>query len=409
MSIDALFKKVEAYRDQMVELQRELVRIPALGPDNGGDGEAQKAEFLKNFLIDAGFERVEEYPIEDSRVPTGSRPNLSVSISGKEKGRTLWFMAHMDVVPPGDLKAWNTNPFELVVKGDYLYGRGTEDNHQGLVSSLFALKAFLDLGIEPPLNLGLLLVADEETGSRFGIEGVLKHYQPFGPRDVFVVPDAGAPDSTLVEIAEKGILWLKITTLGKQCHASTPDEGKNAFVAASFLVTRLRSLYEAYAIRDPIFDPPYSTFEPTKKEANVDNVNTIPGKDVFYVDCRVLPQNTLEEVKDTIRQMADEVEEKFGVKIEIEEVQREEAAPATPVDHPLVTTLIKGIKEVYGVDPTPQGIGGGTVAAFLRRAGYPAVVWSTLDDMAHQPNEYCKLSNMLNDTKVFTYLAANMR
>jgi succinyl-diaminopimelate desuccinylase len=68
-------------------------------------------------------------------------------------------------------------------------------------------------------------------------------------------------------------------------------------------------------------------------------------------------------------------------------------------------SLTRAIKEVYGVDARPQGIGGGTFAAIFRRDGYPVAVWATLDDLAHQPNEYCRISNMINDAKVFTLCA----
>jgi len=348
--------------------------------------------------------------VKDPRVPTGERPNVAVVIPGQDGSKTLWFMAHMDVVPAGDMGLWHTHPFEMHREGDKLFGRGVEDNQQGLVSALFALKAFLDLGITPPVNLGLLLVADEETGSNYGIGALLKEYPDlFGKNDSFVVPDAGVEDATMVEVAEKGILWLRITTKGKQCHASTPEQGVNAFRAASALVVELDDLYNKFDVQDPVFDPPFSTFEPTKKEPNVENVNTIPGSDVFYLDCRVMPQTPLDEVKAAVRSKADKIETAFGVKISIEEVQREEAAPPTPVDAPVVQVLMDGIREVYQVEPKAQGIGGGTVAAFLRRHGYPAVVWSKMDEMAHQPNEYCYINNMVNDSKVMAYLAANIK
>lgn len=67
--------------------------------------------------------------------------------------------------------------------------------------------------------------------------------------------------------------------------------------------------------------------------------------------------------------------------------------------------MLKAIKAVNGRDGKPMGIGGGTVAAILRRAGFPAVVWATLDETAHQPNEYCILDNLINDAKVFLHVS----
>ena len=405
-----LLNKIDDYRDAMIELERELVKRPAMGPDNGGDGELKRAEFLIGYLKEQGFDEPVMYKVPDGRVSAGFRPNVAVKVAGANQAKTLWFMAHMDVVPAGDLGMWDSDPFVMKVDGDKLIGRGVEDNQQGLVSALFAMKAFIDMGITPPVNLGLLLVADEETGSIYGIDGVFRLFPDiFGPDDEFVVPDAGVSDATMVEVAEKSILWLKITTTGKQCHASTPDQGVNAFRAASKLVMLLDNLHDKFSERDPVFDPPVSTFEPTKKEANVENVNTIPGTDVFYLDCRVLPGTPLDDVMARVRCMSDQVEEDFGVKISLEEVQREDAAPPTSVDAPVVQVLMEGVRQVYNVKPKAEGIGGGTVAAFLRRHGYPAVVWSKMDELAHQPNEYCYISNMVGDSKVMAYLAANMK
>jgi len=69
----------------------------------------------------------------------------------------------------------------------------------------------------------------------------------------------------------------------------------------------------------------------------------------------------------------------------------------------VVVRLARAIKRVRGVEPRPIGIGGGTVAALFRRKGLPAVVWSTLEDMAHQPNEFCIIDNLVSDAKVFSH------
>jgi len=111
--------------------------------------------------------------------------------------------------------------------------------------------------------------------------------------DLIIVPDSGNPEGSLIEVAEKSMLWLCFKTKGKQCHGSNPHLGNNAFTAASYLVTKLTKLRKIFSNTDPLFDPPQSTFEPTKKEANVGNINTIPGEDVFCMDCRVLPEYDL--------------------------------------------------------------------------------------------------------------------
>jgi succinyl-diaminopimelate desuccinylase len=348
-----------------------------------------------------GFAEVRELRAPDPAVPCGYRPNLAAVIPGRNTAKTFWVISHTDIVPPGDLALWDSDPYTLKVDGDILIGRGVEDNHQGIVSSLVVAKALLDQKITPDMNYGVLLVADEETGSKYGLDYVVQHHpELFGPEDLFLVPDFGEPTSRMIEIAEKSMLWLKVIVEGKQCHASTPKAGINSLVAAAKLITRIPELHQRFDRRDPLFDPPCSTFEPTKKEANVENINTIPGRDVFYVDCRVMPGYDLDDIVAAIKGYGDEVERELGVKISYEYVQSEQAAEPTPADSEIVTKLMRCVRAVFGNEPQLQGIGGGTVAAYLRRAGHKAAVWATLMHNAHQPNERSSISCSIKDAKV---------
>jgi succinyl-diaminopimelate desuccinylase len=396
-----LFRHIDGLAETVVDLQRSLVAIPALGPQNGGPGEKDKADFLRRYLEDLGIADIRDLPAPDASVPCGFRPNIAARLPGANARKTLWIISHLDVVPPGDRALWATDPYTLVREGDMIVGRGVEDNHQAIASSLMTAKALLDLRLVPELTLGLLLVSDEETGSAFGLEFLLReHAALFGPQDLFLVPDSGVPDSSQVEVAEKSMLWIKFAVLGKQCHGSTPDKGINTLVAASDLVLRLRRLYGIFGREDPLYDPPRSTFEPTKKEANVENVNTIPGRDVFYVDCRVLPDYPLDDVLAAAAGVCREVEAAYGVRVETGVVQRVDAPPATPADSEIVRSVLANVRRVYGGEPRPQGIGAGTVAAMLRKRNLPAVVWATLLHNAHQPNERSSLANTLGDAKV---------
>ena len=397
-----ILARIDGMREWAVELQRGLVAIPALDPGSGGEGEHDKAVWLEQVVRTVGFDSIDRYDAPDARAKNGVRPNLVARLRGETSGRTVWIMSHLDVVPPGELSMWTGDPWVLRVEGGRLYGRGVEDNHQALVSSLLVARAFIDARRRPPVDLALLFCADEETGSHYGAEWLVReHPELFAAGDAFLVPDAGNSDGTLLEVAEKSIWWLKVRTTGKQCHGSTPQLGVNAFRAASDLVVRLGSLYQTFPQRDVLFDPPISTFEPTRKDANVPNVNTIPGDDVFYVDMRVLPQIRLGDVEAEILRLAAEVAAAHGASIAIEDVQRAEAAPGTSPDDPLVGRVAAAAQAVYGVTPQPMGIGGGTVAAVFRRAGFPAVVYSKLDDSAHQPDEWCNLDDLVGDAKVF--------
>jgi succinyl-diaminopimelate desuccinylase len=281
-----------------------------------------------------------------------------------------------------------------------------EDNQGGLTAAVMTARAFIEAGVVPKIPLALAFVADEETGSVYGLRYLIdKHRHLFRKDDLIVIPDSGNPTGTELEIAEKGILWVRFRTLGKQTHGSTPATGINAHKASAYLIVRMDSLYKTFKKRDPLFHPPISTFEPTKKESNVPNINTIPGEDVVYFDCRVLPAYKLDAVVRAMKAVVKETERKFKVKIEMTFAQKESPAPPTPADAPVAVAITRAMKELRKKTPKAIGIGGGTVAKYLREAGFPCAVWSTLDEQAHRPDEYVRVSHILADAKVFAHMA----
>jgi succinyl-diaminopimelate desuccinylase len=401
-----LFHEIEELQAEMVKTLMALIRLPAIGPENGGDGETQKAEKLTQILHDTDFDKIEFYDSEDSRVLSGKRPNIVAYCRGGTDAKRLWIITHLDVVPPGEEQRWTmSKPFEPKLKDNRVYGRGSEDNGQSLVASLFAIKAIKRLGLTPKRTVALAFVADEEQGSTYGIQHLIDKGL-FRKDDLIVVPDGGSGDGSFIEVAEKGILWFRLRTFGKQVHASLPNTGLNAHRVGMQVALALdKVLHKKYSRKDEQFDVPWSTFEPTKKEKNVDAVNIIPGEDTLYFDCRVLPSYSLDEVLSEITRITEEFEKEAGVKITVEVLQKQ-AAPETNDGNSEVALLLKrAIRESRGLDVRVGGIGGGTCAAFFRKAGFPAVVWSTVDEVAHQQDEYSKVYNMVNDTKVFALLA----
>ena len=203
------FAKIDGYRDEMIDVQTKLTAIPALAPVNGGEGEWKKSEFFKGWLQSSGiFDKIDQYDSPDPEVPSGKRPNLVAMMKGASSARRVWVMGHLDIVPPGDLAKWSSDPYKVKVEDGKIFGRGVEDNQHGIVTPLFAAKALRELGATPPYDIGLILVADEETGSKHGIQFLLnRHGDIFQKNDFIVVPDAGVPDGTMIEVAEKSIFW----------------------------------------------------------------------------------------------------------------------------------------------------------------------------------------------------------
>ena len=407
-ALEEVFKEIDGSRDEIINLQADLTSKVALGPENGGTGEHEKSNYLKKRLEALQPDSIEEIRCPDERAEEGYRPNLVARWESKQNGPCIWVLSHMDIVPPGDPALWEGDPYVIKVDGDKIVGRGVLDNQAGIVSSYLAVKACLGIRQRLGRSVGLVFVADEETGSKYGLEYLLQeHGAIFDPDDLIIVPDGGNESGTMVEVAEKSMLWLKFTVIGKQCHASTPSQGRNSLYGTARLIVALESLKKDFGRFDKLFSPPTSTFEPTKVEANVPNINTIPGRDVFYLDCRILPQYQVEDVIGFAKETANAVAGELDLSISVESVHRQDAINPTSEDAPVVKALIAAIKEVTGLDATAMGIGGGTVAAFFRKVGLPAAVWMTMPDTAHQPNEYCLISNIMNDAKVFARLYMN--
>jgi len=407
-TIERIYSLIDTYKEEVISIQKELTSKIALGPDNGGQGEHEKTEYVREILKALNPSTMEEIQSPDNRVEGGYRPNLIALWEGQKGFPRLWILSHSDIVPPGDLSLWKRDPYQAWVEGDRIYGRGVEDNQHGIVSSILAVKAIVECGIRPVLPIGLAIVADEETGSKHGLCYLLKNRaELFSDTDLIVVPDGGNDTGTMIEVAEKSMLWIRFTVLGKQCHASTPHKGKNALSATARLILALEKLRGEFGDTDELFSPPISTLEPTKIEGNVQNVNTIPGRGIFYMDCRILPRYQVDKIFRRANEIAQDVAKEYGVKILVDIAHREDAARPTPADAPVVKALASAIRSVTGLEPKPMGIGGGTVAAFFRKAGLPAAVWCTCPDTAHQPNEYCRISDILTDAKVFAAMALN--
>lgn len=403
-----VLSEIEKQKDEMTKALMELIRIPAIAPENNGEGETEKAEKLMRILQPIGFDKIERFDAEDTRVPSGKRPNVIAYYYGENKTEKLWIITHLDIVPPGEESLWTlTKPYEPTVKEGRIYGRGAEDNAHSMIASIFAVKALKNLGVKPKRTIALAFVADEEQGSEYGIQHLLKQ-KLFKKDDLIIVPDGGNENGSFIEIAEKSILWFRVRTIGKQTHASRPHQGLNAHrIGMEYALALDKMLHEKYSYKDAYFDPPESTFEPTKKDKNVDAVNIVPGEDIAYVDCRILPRYDVEEILNDINILAREFEKKTSATIKIETVQKAVAPKPTDANAKIVTMLKDAIKKLRGIEPKIGGIGGGTCAAYFRKNSIPAVVWSTIDETAHQPNEYTKIENLINDTKVYACLATS--
>ena len=399
-SLETILSDIESSKQEIIDTTIEMIRIPALAPMNNGDGEGKKADYLMTKTV--GFDEVKRIDVPDTTDPSVKRSNIIAVKKGKKKG-TVWLVAHMDVVPTGDPGLWENSPFDPIVKDGKLYGRGTEDDGQSVISSMFAAKQFLDQELNG-MSIGVAWVADEETSSTCGIQYLLDQ-GIFTKDDVIIVPDYCTKDGSRIDVAEKHILWLKFCIEGKTTHASTPHLGVNAYkVSTLLLMDLIESFDNRFDDRNEMYYPRNSTFEPTKRIATVENVNTIPGYDEFCMDIRLNPEYDPELVLKMANEMAELYSESTGAKITVEILQKAVAGKPSAIDSIGYKAFSDSIEEVMGRKPEPVGIAGGTCSNFFRLKGLDAYAWQTGDGSLHAPNEYLIVDNLINDTKVFATL-----
>ena len=398
MSLDKILKQIDDSKDDIIRVLMDMIRIPAIGPANGGIGEGRRADFLMSIL--RGFDDIERIDVDDTDYPGVKRPSILALKRGKRNG-TVWIIAHIDTVLPGNLQDWKKcPPYEPIYEDGKVYGLGAEDNGQAVIASIYASR-FFENGTLNGRSIGIALVSDEETTSEMGI-GYLVRNGYFTEDDVILVPDWGSPGSSMVDVAEKHLLWVKVSVKGKQTHGSTPNKGLNAYrIGARFLTELVGGLEKRYSKENMLFKPLVSTFEPTKCSPTVGNVNTIPGYYEFWMDCRIIPDYDPNEILEYMRSFALSFSEETGAIITVNKEQLTISGQASSTDTKEYRLFRDSIYEVTGIDVQAAGIGGGTCANFFRLKGLNAYVWESEGGSLHQPNEFVRIDNIIIDAKVY--------
>ncbi len=382
-----LIERVGKLKDEIVRLTCSLVKEKTVNPPGN---EFLAARIVKEFAKKQAL-KYEVYEKEKGR------ENVLVSYGEGEK--TLVYVTHLDVVPAGH--GWKTDPFNPVVQNGKIYGRGALDDKGPLASALIGLKALKDEKVELNGTLIIAALADEEKGGELGVKYLLEEVG-FKP-DYAVIVEATGGDA--IEIAEKGVLWLKLTSKGKQAHGSSPELGVNAILNMCRVLLALEKLKLEYKPH-PLLSPPTISVGVIR---GGEAVNIVPALCESYVDIRYLPSQTpkaiIKQVKAIIENIA---RENPTVNIDVEvkvDIPPTELNP----DHPLVKAIEKAVETSKEVKPRLIGISGATDAKHFLLKGIPACVYGPGDpSIAHIADEYVKISELTDAAKVLALTAVNV-
>ena len=325
--------------------------------------------------------------------PGSNRTSLIAEIGTGQSPRLL-IPAHTDVVPLGE--GWTVPPLGGVVKDGYVWGRGATDD-KGPLAGLLAAADYLKT-VEGEFKGTLLLgaIADEEHGSDLGLDWLLKKCGVTA--DMAFVPDIPS-NLGVVEIAEKGLVNVRVIFHGKQAHSSTPWDGVSALAALAEMI-HLTENWKPHGsdVKHPLLTG--TTCIVTKASAGIAH-NIVPGKAEAVYNVRYLPHQTGTGITQELRKMAEHIaSRRKGVRAEVENIA--ELAPSEiKADSPCAQALYGAIKELTGNTPEFVGVGGATLCKQLIWAGIPAAAFGPGDhNMPHMADERISIDQLVKFTAV---------
>lgn len=405
-----LAARVAERTDDLVALTRALVRIPTLNPP--GENYREICELVAARLAASGFEaafvRAEGAPGDSDRHP---RWNLVARREGARPGRCVHFNGHIDVVEVGH--GWTEDPFGGALVDGKVYGRGTCDMKGGIAAAIVAVEAFLAERPDFPGAIEVSATADEETGGYGGV-AFLAAAGRFAHVDAVIIPEPLNKDR--VCLGHRGVWWAEIETHGRIAHGSMPFLGDCAVRHMGAVLAEMeRSLWPALAARRTAMP-----VVPPAARASTLNVNAlhggapeiagfdglpapvVPDRCRMVIDRRFLAEEPLAAVKAEVRAAVERARAERGFAYAIRDLF--EVQPSmTARDAPVAAAVARGVAEVVG-RPAEFVVSPGTydqkhidrIGRLKNCVAYgPGIL-----DLAHQPDEYVAVGDMLDAAAV---------
>lgn len=361
--------------DAVIDLLRDLVAIDSVNPAlaSGGAGEAAAAGRVAAALRAAGID------VEVTEAAPG-RPNVVGVVEGRSAGRALMLCGHTDTVGVEGMAA----PFDPVVRGGRVHGRGSQDMKGGVAAMVDAAVAVARAGGLPRGRLVVAAVADEEHASA-GAEALVATHAADGA----VVTE---PTDLRIATAHKGFEWIEVETRGRAAHGSRPADGRDAILRMGRVLGRLEAVEAGLRARPslPRFGRP-SLHASTIRGGQAFSV--YPDRCVLGVERRTVVGEASDagfaEVRAALAGLAAEDDEFDAAARRI--LTRPPHAIAG--DHPVCRELTQALRR-RGLDAAPTGMSFWTDAAILGRAGTPAVLFGPAGAGLHGPEEYVEIDSV---------------
>ena len=393
---DQLDAWIDAHFDEEVKFLQALVQVPTDTPPGNNTPHAERtAELLHAFGFEAEKHVVPAWALEEYGL--ASITNLIVR-RPYGAGPTIALNAHGDVVPPGE--GWTHDPYGGAVVDGKLYGRAAAVSKSDFATYTFALRALEALGAPLEGTVELHFTYDEEFGGEMGPGWLL--------RNGLTKPDLllAAGFSYQVVTAHNGCLQMEVTVHGKMAHAAIPDTGVDALQGA---VAILNALYAQNALYQQISSKVAGITHPYLNVGRIEggtNTNVVPGKVVFKLDRRMIPEENPAEVEATIRRVIAQAAAGCpGITVEIKRLLLANALQPLAGNRPLVEALQRHGEAVFGEPIPTSGTPLYTDVRLYGEAGVPAAIYgagprTVFESNAKRADEHLVLDDLRRATQV---------
>ena len=392
----ALDAWIDAHFDEEVQFLQALVRVPTDTPPGNNAPHAERtAELLHGFGFEAEKHAVPFQEVRDYGM--ASITNLVVRRKYGE-GRTIALNAHGDVVPPGD--GWTHDPYGAEIVDGKLYGRASAVSKSDFASYTFAVRALESLGLPLKGSIELLFTYDEEFGGELGPGWLLRHK--------LIQPDflIAAGFSYQVITAHNGCLQMEVTVHGKMAHAAIPHTGIDALQGATAILSALYQQNQLYQSITSDFDGIEHPYLNVGRIEGGTNTNVVPGKVVFKLDRRMIPEENPVEVEADVRCVIAEAAATLpGITVEIKRLLMADAWQPDARNAELVQALQRHGEQVFGEPIPTSGTPLYTDVRLFGAAGIPSAIYgagprTVFESNAKRSDEHLVLEDLRRATKV---------
>ena len=376
-----------------------LVRVPTDTPPGNN---APHAERTAELLAPMGFE-VERHAVPQADVEAYGMQSITNLIVRRPygsagSGRTVALNAHGDVVPPGE--GWTHDPYGAEIVDGKMYGRATAVSKGDFASFTFAVRALEAVAKPTQGAVELHFTYDEEFGGLLGPGWLLR--QGLTRPDLLLA----AGFSYEVVTAHNGCLQMEVTVHGKMAHAAVPDTGVDALQGAVHILNDLYALNTEYRkVRSQVTGITHPYLNVGRIEGGT-NTNVMPGKVMFKLDRRMIPEENPTEVEAAIRACIEQAAgECTGITVDIRRLLLARAMRPLAGNKPLVEALQKHAGEVFGQTPPAVGTPLYTDVRLYAEQGIPGVIYgagprTVLESHAKRADERLDLDDLRRATKV---------